>query len=205
MGRACPISVAATNEERRLSLPFPSSVGADPMYQQSRIEVRIAREVGVILLLLVFALVQIALLPRPLGFVPPFMLVIVVCRALVSGANEGMRWAFYGGLALDICIGSLLGSHALALLVPVILIMTVMRSIRVEHWLFPIASVFVATMIYEGILGFLYAWFTTPIEWQSYAIVVIIPSAVLAIIPALPIYMVIRQLSRWRQEYILEE
>jgi hypothetical protein len=65
--------------------------------------------------------------------------------------------------------------------------------------------VFVATMIYEGILGFLYAWFTTPIEWQSYAIVVIIPSAVLAIIPALPIYMVIRQLSRWRQEYILEE
>lgn len=175
------------------------------MYQQSRIEVRLAREAGLILLLLVLALVQIALLPRPLGFVPPFMLVIVVCRALVSGANDGLRWAFYGGLALDICIGSFLGSHALALLVAVIIIMSVMRSIRVEHWLFPIAAVFVGTIIYEGILAFMYAWFTTPIEWQSYAIVVIIPSAVLAVIPALPIYMIIRQISRWRQEYILED
>jgi len=76
--------------------------------------------------------------------------------------------------------------------------------IRGEHWLIPIAGVFLATLLYESILALMYTWQVAPLSWPSYASVALLPSALLAMIAALPIYMLLRQIARWRQEGALE-
>lgn len=169
------------------------------MAQPRRIEERLAREVGLALLLLLLALAQVALVPRLLGLAPALLLVVVVCRSLVAGAGEGLRWAFYGGLALDLCAGALLGSHALALLAAVMVVTLLVRRIRGEHWLLPIVGVFLGTLVYEAVLAWIYSQ-GLPLEWSAYASVALLPSALLAMIPALPIYMLLRQVARWSEE-----
>lgn len=170
------------------------------MFQPRRIEQRLTHEIGLVLLLVVLALGQITLAPKPLGFAPALMLVVVICRSLVAGASSGLRWAFYGGVALDICAGTPLGSHALALLAAVSSVTLLLWPIRGEHWLIPIISVFVGTLVYEGLLAWMYTASVAPLNWSAYAVVALLPSALLAVIPALPVYMVLRQVARWMEE-----
>lgn len=173
------------------------------MTQPRRIEEWLVREVGLIVLLLVLALVQLTLLPRLLGISPLLLLALVLCRALVAGASEGLRWAFYGGIALDICAGTMLGNHALALLLAVIVVLLSIRRIGSDHWLVPVVGVFVGALVYEGCLAGIYAWLGVQVEWPGYAQVVLLPSALIAMVPALPIYMILRQLARWQSDGLL--
>src|SRR5512145_1072159 len=89
--------------------------------KRRRIEERIAREIGLAFVLLGIVLVQTALIPRIFGFATNLLLVIVICQALIVGPTSATRWAFYGGLSMDLCADSLLGSHTLALLAAVLL------------------------------------------------------------------------------------
>lgn len=165
--------------------------------QPRRIEERIARELGQALLLLAVALVQVALIPTPLGFSPALVLVLVLCRTLVSGPGEGVRWAFYGGLALDVCTTAPIGSHAIAILLAVFVVHLCLRRIRIEHWLMPIAAAFIGALIYESLLALIYTHAVAPLTWTVYASVVLIPSALLAMLPALPLYMVLHRIALW--------
>lgn len=78
--------------------------------QPRRIEERLARELGLALVLLALALVQVTLLTGLAGFSVPILLVLAIARALVGagtaepvrGLMRGLWWAFYGGLALDV-------------------------------------------------------------------------------------------------------
>jgi rod shape-determining protein MreD len=168
--------------------------------QPRRIEEIFAREVGLLLLLLILAFAQITLLPRLLGMVPALLLVIVIDWALVVGASIGLRWAFYGGVALDLCASTILGSHALALLLAVVAVLLLVRRIRGEHWLIPITGAFLGTLVYEAVLAAIYTWHGPALEWRTYAMIVLLPSALLATVPALPIYMLLRQIVRRIQD-----
>ena len=119
------------------------------------------------------ALIQVTLLTTPLGFAAPLVLILVVCRALLGvgaafpdvGLSRALRWALYGGLALDLLAASALGAHALALLLAVLAVALLTRRLRVERPLVPLAAIIVAALIYEATLALL----TQPgtIEWRS--------------------------------------
>src|SRR5262245_17550199 len=105
--------------------------------QPRRLEERVAYEVWLALVLLAIALIQSALLPRPLGLVLNPLLVLVVCHALVADLASAARWAFYAGLSLDLCADSVLGSHALALLAAVVLASWTLSRLGRGNWLLP--------------------------------------------------------------------
>jgi len=64
------------------------------------------------------ALIQSTLLSRVslLGAQPNLMLLVVLIWAVIRGIDEGLLWAFVGGLILDLLSGGPLASIALALL-----------------------------------------------------------------------------------------
>lgn len=170
--------------------------------QPRRLEESLAQEAGRILALVALALVQVTILVTPLGFTVPLVLVAVICRTLLGigaafpdiGLSRALRWALYGGLALDSATGTALGSHALALLLACLAVAAAFRRLRVERPIFPLLGVLAGALIYEITLALL----TQPgqIEWRSYAEVVILPSVLLALIPTLPMFFLLRWLLR---------
>lgn len=152
--------------------------------------------------MLALALVQVTLLATPLGFAAPLVLVLVVCRTLLGvgaafpdiGLGRALRWALYGGFALDLLSATPLGAHALALLLAVLAVALLTRRLRVERPIVPLGSIIVAALIYEAMLALL----TQPgaIEWRSYAQVVILPVVLVALVPMLPAFFLLRRLLR---------
>ena len=166
-----------------------------------RLEERIAREIMLALVLFGVVLVQITLLPRPLDVVPNIMLMLVVCRALVAGLPNAARWAFYGGLTLDICAGSTLGTHALALLMAVLCAGLPLARLHSENWLLPLFGALFGTLAYHGTLALLTTLLVAPVPLEAYAILVAVPDLVLTLIPVLPLFLGMRwYVSRQRGE-----
>lgn len=170
--------------------------------QPRRLEELLAREAGLALGLAALALVQVTLLGTPLGFAVPLILVLAVCRVLLGvgaafpdlGTSRGLRWALYGGLALDVFAATPLGVHALALLLATAFVAALTHRLRVDRPIMPLLAVCVAALIYEFTLALLMQ--PRPIEWESYAQVVLLPSLLLALIPTLPAYFGLRWLLR---------
>ena len=166
--------------------------------QPRRIEERIAYELWLALLLLAVVLVQSALLPRPLGFVLNPLLILVVCQAQLAGPARAARWAFYGGLSLDLCSDSLLGSHALALLGAVLIASWTLARLGRGNWLLPIAGTFLGAIAYHVMLGLIWL-LVAPIDLRSYLLVVILPGTLVSLIPALPVFLIMRWWARRRR------
>lgn len=159
--------------------------------QPRRLEERLARELLLILALTAVALVQTTLLPAPLGAPPALLLILVVCRVLVVpegapgiGLTAALRWAFYGGLALDLLAGSLLGSHGLALLLAALLAALLVRDTSVGGLLLPLLALVLAAVVYELTLALLAMPGALFADWQTYLLLVLLPSVLLALIPA---------------------
>lgn len=168
-----------------------------------KVEEYLVRELLLILSMIALALVQMTLLPAPLGFPPAFLLVLVVCRVLLgigsetifadSGIEGAARWAFYGGLTLDVGSATPLGSHALALLAAVIVIAVGTVQLRVEGPLLPFLSVLIGALVYEALLAILvYHRSLVLSEWQGYIVNVMVPSVLLTLILALPLFFLLR-------------
>lgn len=170
--------------------------------QPRRLEELVARELGRLLALVALAMVQVTLLATPLGFSVPLVLVVVVCRTLLGiGAafpdvslNQALRWALYGGLSLDILAATPVGAHALALLLAALLVAGATRRLRVDRPVVPLLATLVAALVYEATLALLTQ--PGPVEWPSYAQVVILPSVLVALIPALPLFFALRWVLR---------
>jgi rod shape-determining protein MreD len=170
--------------------------------QPRRLEELVAREVGRILALTALAVAQVTLARTPLGFAAPLVLVAVICRTLLGvgaafpdlGLSRAIRWALYGGLALDVLTATPLGAHALALLLATLAVALVTRRLRVERPVVPLLAVLVATPIYEATLALM----TQPglITWRSYAQVVMLPVILVALILTLPAFFLLRWVLR---------
>ena len=59
---------------------------------------------------------------------------------------------------------------------------------------------FGAALLYEAILALIYTLPNTSLDWGRYVVVALLPSALLAMVPALPVYALLRRLERWRRE-----
>jgi rod shape-determining protein MreD len=163
--------------------------------QPRRLEERVAHEIGLALLLLGVALVQAALLPRPLGFALNLLLLLVVCQALLAGAASAARWAFYGGLSLDLCADAVLGSHALALLAAALLAVALLGRFSRGNWLVPLAGVLLGTLAYHAVMMLIWTLLIAPVNLPAYLPVVVLPDTMVVLIPALPLFLIMR----WRE------
>ena len=154
------------------------------------------------LALVALAMAQVTLLATPLGFAAPLVLVAVICRTLLGigaafpdvGLSRSLRWALYGGLALDVLTGAPIGAHALALLLAALAVAGATRRLRVERPLIPLLAVLAAALIYEVTLALLTQ--PAPIEWRSYSQVVVLPVVLAALVPALPMFFLLRWMLR---------
>ncbi|HEU4321616.1 MAG TPA: hypothetical protein VFS21_00570 [Roseiflexaceae bacterium] len=168
--------------------------------RRRRLEERIARELLLALLLLGLAVVQTALLPRPLQVPFNLLLLLTVCQSLVAGPSSAARWAFYGGLGLDICANQTLGTHALALLAAVLLADLPLAHLSRDNWLLPLGGVLFGALAYHAVLLLLLSALVAPIDARVYAATTLLPDAVSTLIPALPVFLVIRWLRYRRHE-----
>ncbi|WP_129671483.1 rod shape-determining protein MreD [Candidatus Chloroploca sp. Khr17] len=170
--------------------------------QPRRLEERVVHELGRLVGMLALALIQVTLLSTPLGFSVSLVLIVVISGALLSigaafpdvGVQRVLRWALYGGLTLDILAATYLGTHALALLTATLVVVVLARRIRIEGIMIPLLAVLIASVIYELVLALLIN--RGMIEWQTYALIIILPSILITLIPTLPIFFLVRWLLR---------
>lgn len=163
--------------------------------QPRRIEEHVVYELGIALLMLVVVLIQVTLLPRPFGITINVLLILIVCHTLISGPIVAARWAFYGGLWLDICSASALGTHALALLAAVLLVAPALARLNRSNWVLPLAGMALGTLAYHTVLGVLWWMLHAAFSFQHYGMIVVLPSLVIVFIPTLPMFL----LMRWWQ------
>lgn len=160
--------------------------------QPKRIEERIVREIWLAFVLLAAAMAQTTLLPRLFGAVPNVLLLIIICRALINGPANAARWAFYAGLGLDLFADSALGTHALALLLAVLLATLPLAWLSRGNWLLPLLGVVLGSLGYQAMFILLNSLLTAPIDLRAYITVVALPTTVLLLIPALPLFLSLR-------------
>ncbi|GIW00652.1 hypothetical protein [Roseiflexus sp.] len=160
--------------------------------RQRRIEEVIASEVALLVALLVVALVQTTLLPRPFDVTFNLLLLLTICYGLIAGTTSAARWAFYGGLALDLCAMTLFGLHALALLAGTVGATQALLRLSRDNWLVPVVGVALGSVIYHGVYALLSALLVAPLDLQGYALYVLLPDTLMATIPSLPVYLVFR-------------
>ena len=164
-----------------------------------RIEERVARELWLALVLLAAAMAQSALLPRVFGGIPNLLLLIIICRALINGPANAARWAFYAGLALDLFADTALGTHALALLLAVLMATLPLAWLSRGNWLLPLVGVALGSLGYHAVLVLLTSLLTAPVSMRAYLPVVGLPTTMLLLIPALPLFLGMRWLEGRRR------
>ena len=167
--------------------------------QPRRLEERIAHECWLALVLLALVLGQVALLPRPLGVALNPLLLLVICQTLISGPASAARWAFYGGLSLDICADSALGSHALAMLAAVLLAALVLTRLSPDNWLLPLIGSVFGALTYYAVLGLITTVLVAPLDPQAYLLVAMVPGVLTVLIPSLPVFLIMRWLEARRR------
>jgi rod shape-determining protein MreD len=166
--------------------------------QPRRIEERLLRHLLEWLALLGLALVQVTLLPHAFGFPLNPLLLVVVLLTLLNGLAVGARLAFIAGLGLDVVGATPLGSHALAMLLAATVVASLVVGFRPENPLLPVAAMLVGAICYELALALITRVVTAAAELRVYFTVVVLPSALLATIPALPLFVLLR---RWANRH----
>lgn len=130
------------------------------------------------------------------GARPELLLLVVLMWSVVRGADEGVLWAFLGGLMMDLFSGGPLGAMALALVVASFLSG---RMLRVDLGA-PTVGVVISTLLavfgYHLVLLLTLAWTGHPVSWLDALFRVAGPSALLNAILAPFVHRPMRWLER---------
>jgi len=161
-----------------------------------KIEQRILRQLLRAFMLLCFALLQTSLAPTFWRFRIDWVLIVVVGWTILRGMLPGLRWALYGGLALDM-LGTLpVGSHLLALLLCVVTVAFLAEPLDREQPLLVLVCMLVASLIYGVTLALVLPLAGEPVPWQRYLLVVVVPATLINTIVAIPTFALLRRLHR---------
>ena len=129
-------------------------------------------------LLLSAALLQTTALPplTILGIKPELMLLMVLAWSLLRGVEEGLVWAFVGGLILDLFSGGPLGASALALLIVSSLSSLVQGAVTRTSFLLPMGAALVGTLVYQGLVLLVVQLARGDVPWVDSLLRLILPS-----------------------------
>ncbi len=161
-----------------------------------KIEQRILREALRMCAMLGVALLQTTLLPPLWSFRIDWVLVVVIVLALLRNLSSGLRWAAYGGLALDLLTPLPMGTHLLALVVAVTTAIVGTEAIRLDNLAVPTIAVLIVSLLYAAITGIVMASIGLPVVWSRYPLTVMLPTALVNAIVALPLYLLLERVQR---------
>lgn len=133
---------------------------------------------------------------RFLGAQPDLLLVLVICLSLLHGINEGLLWAFAGGLALDVIAGLPLGASPLALMPLCFLASIGHTSVYASNMGLPVFFVALATPAHGWLLMFIRQMQGVPVDWPGVTLKVILPALVLNALLTIIVARAIRWTSR---------
>jgi rod shape-determining protein MreD len=164
--------------------------------QRPKIEERIFRQFGLAGLLLGIALLQTALAPTLWRFRVDWVLLVILSWTLLRGLLPGLRWALYGGLALDLMGAMPVGSHLLALLLSVCVVALITEPLDRTQPLLVLAVMLGATLLYGVTLTLILHIIGQTIPWGQYPLVVIVPTAIIDTIIAIPVFSLLRRFEQ---------
>jgi rod shape-determining protein MreD len=145
------------------------------------------------------ALLQSALFSRlPLGGIQ-LVLLLIIAYTLMAGVQEGLLWAFIGGLSLDLFSLSPLGATSLAYMGAVLAITLVQRSLPPGPVLLPLLMTAMGTAVYFFIYLALLNLAGHPVNWQATGVTTVVLLHTLLILPLYWSMMWLRRLFKPRQ------
>ncbi|HET7677352.1 MAG TPA: rod shape-determining protein MreD [Candidatus Limnocylindrales bacterium] len=137
---------------------------------------------------IVAALLETSLLPGLGGAVPKPDLVfaMTIVAAMMMGVEDGLTWAFLGGLMLDVLLAErALGATSMVLLVCAGLAIVAARLLPQRRVVLVAASVLVLSIVYQSLV-LLVLSATTDLAMPGSPVAMMLPSALLDAALALP-------------------
>jgi rod shape-determining protein MreD len=132
-------------------------------------------------LLLAIAVIQATVVPHLAlwGVFADLPVLIVASWGLLRGPREGILWGFIAGGAVDLLSGAPFGAATLPLMAIGFLSGLGKGSVFAAHVVFPIAVVFLATIVYNAFF-LLVVWISgQPVIWLDSALRLVLPTAIL--------------------------
>jgi rod shape-determining protein MreD len=153
-------------------------------------------QIGIPLFILA-SLVQATVLShlRVYGGQPDLIVIVVLAWAILDRDQEGMVWAFVGGLFLDLLSGAPLGISSLAMVPVAFLVGLTEAQVYRENVGLPLLMGLVGALAYHIFYLLLLRFFGGMIvPWSEALVYVTLPSVVFDVILVIP---AMRLLSRW--------
>lgn len=167
--------------------------------KRRKVEENIWFEIRIILFIVMILLVQRLLVPSLFGVPVNIMLLLVVLQVLIEPFSHMARWAFYGGLMLDVLGGMWLGWHSAQLLISMMVVYVLLARITSEKWILPVAAVLLGGVVYH-LVNMIFMWLLiSGFSVIEYGVVVFIPELLVLLVPALPVFLVLRWLRSIRR------
>lgn len=129
------------------------------------------------------------------GVFPTIVLITVVDWGILRGPEEGMLWAFLGGLALDVFSGWPLGTSALAMVAVASVVSLGGGTFIRTHALLPIATIFAATILYYLVALFILASTDRTVDWLQAVRGTVVPIAIYNAVVNIPWYRLVQRLE----------
>ena len=116
---------------------------------------------------ILIALVQISVVSHFIvdGVYPSIMLILVINWGILRGTDEGMLWAFVGGLCVDTFSGWPFGTSTVALVIVASLVSLGQGTFIKTHALLPPITLFAATLLYYTVALFILESAQQPVDW----------------------------------------
>ncbi len=148
-------------------------------------------------LLPVLALLQAALVSHIAvrGILPSIVLIAVVNWGILRGADQGMLWAFIGGIMLDFYSGYPFGTSTVALVIVASLVSLGEGTFIRTHALLPLLTVLGATLLYYLIALFVLQSAQEPVDWVRIMRYIALPAAVYNALLNIVAYPLMRRLD----------
>lgn len=146
--------------------------------------------------MLLLAVVQTAVLPHfpILGLIPQLSFLVALAWGLLRGMNEGIVWAFIGGLLLDLFSVAPMGVTSLSFMLAILAVVWIENAIPADRFFVPVIMTAAATVINLLIYLILLRLLGYPTTLQEAA--ALLPTAILHGALILPIYWLMFYLDR---------
>ncbi len=167
--------------------------------RKPKIEQRILIEIATALLLIGVALLQTSLAPSIYRFRIDWVLLLVVGWTLLRGLVPGLRWAMYGGVALDVLQPLPLGTHLLALLICVIGVAYVTEPLDREQPLLVVLALLGSSLVYGTVVTLVLHVTVQAVPWLGFSLTSLLPTALLDAVAGVPVFGLMRRMSRQAQ------
>jgi rod shape-determining protein MreD len=130
------------------------------------------------------------------GVLPSIALIVVVGWGILRGVDEGVLWAFVGGLCLDVFSDWPFGISTVALVVVASAVSLGGGTFIRTHALLPPATVFMASVLYYVVAMFLLQSTHHPVAWLDSLQSVVLPIALYNAALSLLMFPMLRRLAQ---------